>query len=271
MKLSIITVNYNNLVGLVKTCESVKSQSYRDFEWLVIDGGSTDGAKEYLETLSPQPDYWCSEPDKGIYHAMNKGIGRAQGEYLLFLNSGDTLLDNHVLADAAPLMADTDIVYGNAVFCKTKKSRLVCYPESFTLYHLWKGLTPCHQATFIKASLLKEDGGYDERYKIVADYKKWIEWKLAGKTFRHINITICNYMLNGISTTNRNLHQHEHDAVVKELLTPQLKELIDYTHWLNTTKSRREKEKFEGKTTVITPFYLICWRTLYSLFPAGDR
>ena len=86
MKLSVITINYNNLEGLTRTCESVTSQSSREFEWIVIDGGSTDGGKEYLETLDLKPNYWCSERDNGIYSAMNKGIDMAHGEYMLFLN-----------------------------------------------------------------------------------------------------------------------------------------------------------------------------------------
>ena len=89
MKLSIITVNLNNLEGLKKTYESVVSQTFTDYEWLVIDGGSTDGSREFIEQHQDKFAYWCSEPDKGIYNAMNKGIVRAKGEYLNFMNSGD--------------------------------------------------------------------------------------------------------------------------------------------------------------------------------------
>ena len=97
MKLSIITINYNNQEGLKKTIESVVSQTMRDFEWIVIDGGSTDGGKEIIEQNKQCLDYWCSEPDKGIYHAMNKGIRASHGDYLMFLNSGDSLYDNKVI------------------------------------------------------------------------------------------------------------------------------------------------------------------------------
>ena len=89
MKLSIITVNLNNLEGLKKTYESVVCQTFTDYEWLVIDGGSTDGSREFIEEHQDKFAYWCSEPDKGIYNAMNKGIVRAKGEYLNFMNSGD--------------------------------------------------------------------------------------------------------------------------------------------------------------------------------------
>lgn len=265
MKLSIITVSRNNLAGLRKTCESVSAQSYTDYEWLIVDGGSTDGTPEYLQSLVPQPARWCSEADQGIYNAMNKGIAWSHGEYLLFLNSGDVLADGQVLERMVTELHDADIVYGDALFCKPKKARLVQYPEHFTLYHLWKGFTPCHQAAFIRAELLRDGGGYDERYRIVADYRKWIEWKLEGRVFRHVTVTVCRYMLDGISTTHQQLHRQEHDAVVRELLSPVMLEQMEYIQWLKKGK-RSEKAVREGTTTVVTPFYVVCWRTLLSWF-----
>ena len=86
-KLSIITINYNNLEGLKKTFESVFMQTYQDFEYIVIDGGSTDGSKEYIAENTDKINHWVSEPDKGVYHAMNKGIVKASGEYLLFIKT----------------------------------------------------------------------------------------------------------------------------------------------------------------------------------------
>ena len=98
MKLSIITVNLNNLEGLKKTYESVVCQTFTDYEWLVIDGGSTDGSREFIEQHQDKFAYWCSEPDKGIYNAMNKGIVKAKGEYLNFMNSGDCFASSFVVA-----------------------------------------------------------------------------------------------------------------------------------------------------------------------------
>ncbi len=231
MKLSIITVCLNNLIGLKRTADSILCQTNQSFEWLVIDGGSTDGTKEFLTSLTHQPNYWCSEPDNGIYNAMNKAISIATGDYLLFLNSGDSLVDINVLEQVYPLLKGGDIIYGDAFFCESGKQRLVHYPEKFTLYDFWNTYTPCHQATFIKASLLKENG-YDEHYKIVADYKKWIQWKLAGYTFHHINVTICYYMLDGISTLNQELHSKEHSSVVKELFSSLWQEQMEQIDWL---------------------------------------
>ena len=88
MKLSVITINYNNRDGLHKTIASVVNQSWREFEYIVIDGGSTDGSVDVIKSFADRIDYWVSEPDKGIYNAMNKGIDVAQGEYCIFINSG---------------------------------------------------------------------------------------------------------------------------------------------------------------------------------------
>jgi glycosyltransferase involved in cell wall biosynthesis len=96
MLLSIITINYNNLSGLEKTIQSVLNQTLKNFEFIIIDGGSTDGSKEYNQEKNEFIDCWVSESDNGIYHAMNKGIKMAKGEYCLFLNSGDYLVDSEV-------------------------------------------------------------------------------------------------------------------------------------------------------------------------------
>ena len=98
MKFSIITINYNNCEGLRRTIESVVNQTCHDFEYIIIDGGSTDGSVDVIKQYADQIDYWVSEPDKGIYNAMNKGVAVAKGEYCLFLNSGDSLHNNSALA-----------------------------------------------------------------------------------------------------------------------------------------------------------------------------
>ncbi|MDR2910496.1 MAG: glycosyltransferase [Bacteroidales bacterium] len=95
MKLSIITINLNNVAGLQKTIESVVKQTFTDYEYIVIDGGSTDGSADIIKQHANKITYWVSEPDKGIYNAMNKGIRVAKGEYCLFLNSGDWLINSN--------------------------------------------------------------------------------------------------------------------------------------------------------------------------------
>ena len=112
MKYSIITVNYNNKDGLKKTIESVIHQSYRDFEYIIIDGGSTDGSAELLKEYSDKITYWVSEPDKGIYNGMNKGIAKATGDYLNFMNSGDCFYADDVLQHVADYNYNADFIVG---------------------------------------------------------------------------------------------------------------------------------------------------------------
>ena len=176
MRLSIITINYNNCEGLQKTIKSVVSQSFRDFEWIVIDGGSTDGSKELIEEHAESMAYHVSEPDRGIYHAMNKGIIQAKGEYCLFLNSGDYLLNDNVLQEVFLLHHHKDILIGWIERYKNGKRILDkgFDTDEITIRHLLRNSLP-HQATFIKKELFDCYGLYDETLKIVSDWKFFMQ------------------------------------------------------------------------------------------------
>lgn len=216
MRLSIITINYNDLNGLTKTHQSIAMQTWQDFEWIVIDGGSTDGSKEYIESLERKPDCWCSEADKGIYDAMNKGIAKASGDYMLFLNAGDSLYTSTTLEEAMKYKFTEDVVYGNACFLFKKRPSLFVFDEVMTLKRLYD-YSINHQSTFIKASILKEKG-YDTRYEIVADAKRFVEIFLSGGSFKHLPMVISNYDMTGISTTNETVVLKERDRFFRELL-----------------------------------------------------
>lgn len=153
-KLSIITINRNNVRGLSHTIASVVAQTSQQFEYLIIDGNSTDGSKEEILRNEKHLAFWCSEPDKGIYHAMNKGIQRARGEYLLFLNSGDILLDKDTIAQVIPALDGTQLVYGNLVF-KGKDTEITQpYPDVLGIdYLFYQSLG--HPASFIQKELFK--------------------------------------------------------------------------------------------------------------------
>ena len=112
MKLSIITVNKNNAAGLKQTMESVISQDFDDYEYIVIDGGSSDESTAVIRQYEHKLAYWVSEPDSGIFNAMNKGIGKASGEYCLFLNSGDALTENSLI-NVFSVDLSEDIIYMN--------------------------------------------------------------------------------------------------------------------------------------------------------------
>ena len=154
MKLSIITVNYNNLRGLKKTVESVKNQTYQEFEYLVIDGGSTDGSVAYLKDKEITFDYWVSEPDKGVYQAMNKGIKKATGDYVLFLNSGDHFLNNKVLEKNMQFIQGEDIIYFNLQVVENGKTFIKEYPKTLSFSYFVKDTLP-HPATFIKKEVFR--------------------------------------------------------------------------------------------------------------------
>lgn len=173
MKLSIITVNLNNRDGLQKTIDSVICQTFKDFEWIIIDGGSTDGSKELIEQYSEHFSYWVSEPDKGIYNAMNKGILKAKGEYILFLNSGDYLYTSSTIYDVFSIPRFADVLYGDVVMEDSgwQEKR----PKKISMYYLIHGGTISHSGgSFIKKNLFDNFGLYDEGLKIVSDWKFFI-------------------------------------------------------------------------------------------------
>ena len=183
-KFSIITINYNNKEGLRKTIESVVGQSFRDFEYIIIDGGSTDGSIEVIKEYAGKVDYWVSEPDKGIYHAMNKGVLQAHGEYLNFMNSGDEFYNNGVLQEVAPSL-DSDIVVVKIVHGT----------------EVW-GFHVLHQASFFRKELFDENR-YDESYKIVSDWKFYIQTLIFNNaTFRNIRSIVCRFVPGGVSETD---------------------------------------------------------------------
>lgn len=171
MRLSIITINYNNLEGLKKTFKSVVNQTFADYEWIIIDGGSTDGSKEFIEANQDRFAYWVSEPDRGIYHAMNKGIRQAHGEYISFMNSGDYYAYKTTLANVIESNREADILFGYMI---NEKMRNVYSTDAMTnnipWYHLYSTTIP-HQSAFIRGSLFDRVGLYDESFKITGDCK----------------------------------------------------------------------------------------------------
>lgn len=170
-KLSIITINYNNLEGLKKTIESVSSQTCKEFEYLVIDGGSTDGSVAYIESKSDAIDYWISEPDKGIYNAMNKGIELATGEYILFINSGDQLFSNKVVKSAERYLQTYDVVFFNLqIISEDNHAKIHSLPDKLKFSDFFIDSWP-HPSTFTKRELFDKVGLYDENLKIFSDWK----------------------------------------------------------------------------------------------------
>lgn len=201
-KLSIITVNLNNFKGLKRTIESILSQSFRDYEFIIIDGASTDGSVDLLKTNEGKINSWISEPDRGIYNAMNKGIRQAKGEYCLFLNSGDWLADDKVLEMVFSGPQESDIISGDIVFYDTAKQSVKWFvpsPEEFTAATLFNGTLP-HQASFIKRELFDKYGLYNENLKIASDWLFFVETLLEHNvTYKHYKGLVAYFNMDGIS------------------------------------------------------------------------
>lgn len=207
MKLSVITINYNNHEGLKKTMSSVLSQAFKDFEYLIIDGNSTDGSKELLQQHNDNIDFWVSEPDKGIYDAMNKGIARAKGAYCMFLNSGDFLLDETILQTVFSNNPTEDILYGDL----KSDFREYRYPQDITLNTFFTGTIP-HQASFIKTELFTKYGNYDESYPIIADWVFFVKAIMVHHvSYRHLDMFISFFEHGGVSTQQKYMDRMNRD------------------------------------------------------------
>jgi len=203
MRLSIITINYNNCEGLKKTIDSVVSQTFRDFEWIVIDGGSTDGSKELIEQYSDYFAYWVSEPDKGIYHAMNKGVKVAKGDYLQFLNSGDWLRDESVLMDFANSKFSTDLVVGDIRLIYGDREEDGFSPDRVDAGFFLHGGAIWHPCAFIKKSLFDKCGYYNEEFRIISDWEFFMKSVvLHGATYAHFRRIVACFPVDGISSRN---------------------------------------------------------------------
>jgi len=204
-RLSIITVNLNNREGLEKTLASVQAQqSAPAFEQIVVDGGSTDGSADVIRRFESRLAFWITEPDRGIYHAMNKGLAQATGDYLLFLNSGDRLANPRVLQTVFSGFPSADIVYGSIQVVRAgKPGKIVRGPAPDDLQlTFWIQNTIQHSGTFIRRGLLLENR-YAEDFRIVADRKFFFESFLAGKTFARIDQVITHFEMGGISSDPR--------------------------------------------------------------------
>lgn len=266
MKISVVTINYNNKTGLSKTLDSIINQSYKTFEFIVIDGGSEDGSKELLLQNSNVITYWVSEPDHGIYHAMNKGIMKAKGDYCIFMNSGDSFYDLNVLENVVPFLDGTDVIYGNTEYTDGKIRYSANEPPylSFFIVNSFS-----HQSTFIRTELLKKYL-YDESLKIVADWKFFLQTLILNNgSFKAIDLKISLYDANGISSTNKVLYEKERKQVLASLFPQWI--LIDYENLL-FGKKWDEKLYVEMKKSKYRKFFYfinVCIIKLLSCFRKG--
>ena len=238
MTLSIITINRNNASGLEKTMKSVLSQTCQEFEYVVVDGASTDASVEVIKNLAGSFGdrmKWISEPDKGIYNAMNKGMRMATGDYVQILNSGDCLASEDVVERMYKTLEEKafpSILYGNML--KDMPDGRIIRDRSFagreiTFLGFYNG-TLNHSPAYIKKSLFDKYGFYDENLKIVSDWKWYMQAIILGEekpVYADIDITL--FDMHGISETNLGLRDREKNEELQKLMPGSV--LADYREW----------------------------------------
>ena len=225
MKLSIITINRNNAAGLEKTMLSVATQTFKDFEYVVIDGASTDGSVEVIKKLEHEFDHlkWVSESDSGIYNTMNKGLRMASGEYIQILNSADSLAASEVterMLEELEKQGYPSIFYGNMVKCFPDGRKMVdkCFAgQEITMLGMYTG-TLNHDPAYIRRDLFEKYGYYDESLKIVADWKWYLQALILGdEKPQYVDMDVTLFDMTGISETNKELDKKEREAVLEQL------------------------------------------------------
>lgn len=258
MRLSIITINYNNAEGLRKTLASVTLQTYRDIEHIIIDAASTDGSVEAIKEYAAKVEsgesrvksvIWSSEKDKGIYNAMNKGIRKATGDYCQFLNSGDTLAAPDVTGRMMEAMEEgVDVLYGDMLKIG-ENGQFVdrsCAREDVTLNMFYRGCLN-HSPAYIKRSLFDEYGYYDETLKICSDWKFYMQSIVLGKaTTKHVDIVVTHFDMNGISETRKDILNEERNRLLKEMVPQGILKDYDRYHFPMEQYDRLKKHHLWG-------------------------
>jgi glycosyltransferase involved in cell wall biosynthesis len=230
MKLSIITVNKNNALGLERTIKSVIEQTFPDYEYIIIDGASNDGSTDIIQKYADKTTYWVSEGDSGIYNAMNKGIKKASGDYCLFLNSGDWLIESKTLENVfmeISNLEESDIYYSDCILDDNSCQKS---PAHITAVDLILICNINHQNTIIRRSLFLMHGLYNENLPIIADREFWLKekWQYNSK-FKYIKTCIAIYDKSGISSCINCSNQH--DTSLYNIFDDLAHPLIEWRHY----------------------------------------
>lgn len=253
MKLSIITINRNNVAGLERTMESVVSQTCPDFEYVVVDGASTDGSVDVIRRLAVSLGdrlKWLSEPDSGIYNAMNKGVRMASGNYIQILNSGDCLASGNVterMLAALDCQGNPSILYGNMIKCFPDGKRIVdkCFAgQEVTLLGMYTG-TLNHNPAYIRRDLFEKYGYYDESLKICSDWKWYMQSiVLGGESPVYVDLDVTLFDMTGISETagSREMIKAERSRVLANLFPQAV--LSDYAAYSDDIYTMRRFRRF---------------------------
>ncbi len=220
--ITLITINYNNAQGLQKTLQSVKEQTLQNYEYIVIDGNSTDGSQNIMQQYSSIITIPISETDTGVFNAMNKGIERAKGNYCLFLNSGDCLANKYVLEKATEYLDGTDFISGDTI-CEDNKGnqKFWAAPQILSCYIIIR-YALSHQSTFIRTELLKRRP-YREDLKIASDWEQELyEIVFHDATYKYLPLTVSIFNDEGMSRTNIEKVKEERSKIYKEYFSNRL-------------------------------------------------
>lgn len=223
--LSIITINLNNAAGLKNTLQSLAGQTWKNFESIIIDGGSTDGSVSIIRQFADRKILpirkWASEKDNGLYHAQNKGIRVAKGNYLLFLNSGDYLVSRDILAELEPEAWQADIVYGDIYIKHRLRKVRTMLPSTITPEHLYYS-SLMHPASFIRKDMFQKIGMYREDFKVCSDYYFFVKAILRHRvTLFYTAQAISVFPAGGISTRKkyREIQKRERRITIAEFFS----------------------------------------------------
>lgn len=260
MRLSIITVNLNNVDGLRDTIKSVLSQSFDDYEYIIIDGGSSDGSVELIkESSSEYPGIvWISEKDTGVFNAMNKGITMSTGEYLLFLNSGDFLVDDEVLTHVFSVETNSDVLLGRLRISKNAHQVSILEPRNKYSLKYFINNSVAHQAAFIHRDLFHRFGLYQEDYLFMGDWAFFVNaLVLNDSSVQPLDIIVSDYNLDGISSDSSNAVKIQEE---KQRFYSQyhLKNIVsDYYGWEQWLHEHRVMVWAWGKKYIRVPLELV--------------
>lgn len=237
--ISVITICYNAKQSIEETILSVINQDSLCYEYIVVDGNSTDGTLDIIKTYSNSISKWISEPDTGIYNAMNKAVKIASGRYCLFMNAGDYMANNSVLKWVTPYLRDNAIYVGGCVTTKNGTLDDWYYsPQNPTLELFYSGSLQ-HQASFIPVELLREIP-YDESLRMVSDWKFWISCiVLRNYSYFSIPVTICIFNMDGMTYKQKDIGRKERQIVLDELFPRRIIE--DYE---KNIQNKNDIEKF---------------------------
>ena len=213
-RITVVTVCYNSGEHIEKTLDSVISQTYENKEYIVIDGASSDNTLQIIENYSDSIDIMVSEPDNGIYYAMNKAVEKASGEWIIFMNAGDVFAGHNVVEQISTILnKDADVIYGDIFVLKDGQLVLKESAQEILDFHR---MPFCHQAVFTRTSLLKTFP-FDEKYHLSADFKFYKQLKQYNFIFKKISIPITIYDKTGLSNSQRSKGLAENIAIIKEV------------------------------------------------------